>query len=1149
MALKSKDLFNNTQNVFMQLGVMDDSGTGVLPQAWEDSSHWISKAFLDILRQNIIPNLVHFYATAHDEEDAHTSSGLSWKGTHDLRPEERTAREVQAAITLVCADWSATQRQVEQEVVQVRLWEGGHVRSLESYLRRQSRIKTLRLQSPQPDVTDAPGMVAAVSDLLYGSAAGPAGAIGGPGDVRSDGATNAGEVRGCGGGEGGPAALSAGDSSSFGGSNSGARCSQGDNVTTGVGSCATQISNDVTQIGSALPLSLRCLEADGPTAVPLLLLAAAELPHLEALSISQLPAAWTYEEGALPWPPHAEARLRTLVPREVVDQASDSALHVLMYGTAVYRRFRSYWLSYDGALAALILHRGRQLRELSLEAPARSVGLRVMDMLASQGPSRLEALRLWGFGLRREPCQTPRLPLERAGLRLDAALKSLASMSTTLLQQQQQQQQYHTYSHNHNQLHEQPWKQRQALPHPVRQQPRISDGGQGERSRTTPVCTKGVDLLGSDGGRGLGGSSTSSSSSSGTSRQQRGISSAFLCTEDALLPDSDGRDHGSVRDGGGRSRVGGGCDYCGLTRLELLSCGLEPLHAEALEGLRGLQVLSLRGSCITWRARLPNLRHLSRLRSLDLRRCSWFTERGTSWDEQLLLPPSLEALDLIGFTSLTTAELGSLERLTALAELSDITLHPGPADRSAQQLLQPPYTGLAALTCMDTIRLYVGKARMRRNDGYNRLTSLLEEDESDDDDDASGGSEGSSSEDSVRHGTATGRRSRCASYGEGKQGGCGAVGSSNSSERQSVYRVGGGPAGSVVVQSTPPLAAVSTVMEPPLVSLTLYGVLPQDISDLFHLLPLLTRLVFGDGKEEDHGDDTKEEDDSEGVGEFVMLVGELPRLRELELREGLLGYGRLALGPATSLTRLVVDDVEYVDVRYIELPPFLQHLSLTAWFGLPELYHLAEGPVLSTALARAAMDRLGRAAKAMKDPERIETPTAFMHLEDAPPRDLTRALEAEVERQFVQRLLPPLRQLRVLQLNWDVVTHGPFVTHGSQRPAAAAAATSRDVGGASGGPSCGHGGGSGGSGGSGGGANGSGGGGSGTATRWRFPQLPLLEELNIPWMQELPNEDLRRLMVSCPALRGVTHGNGSRRAVRDAEGSWIRRSGGATGEE
>ncbi|GIL54577.1 hypothetical protein Vafri_10325 [Volvox africanus] len=417
---------------------------------------------------------------------------------------------------------------------------------------------------------------------------------------------------------------------------------------------------------------------------------------------------------------------------------------------------------------------------------------------------------------------------------------------------------------------------------------------------------------------------------------------------------------------------------------------------------------------------------------------------------------------------------------------------------------------------MDTIRLYVGKAKMYPVDGSRSLTRSAEE-ESDDDEDgalasgASGRREGSSSEESVRHGTTARRHSRCTAYWGKKHRGGGGGERSNSSECQSVSRSGdnggdsgGGPGARGVVQSAPPLATISAVTEPPLVSLTLYGVLPQEISDLFQALPLLTRLVFGGGQEEHHdGGDSEGEDDNEDVGEFVLLAGELPRLRELELREGLLGYGRLALGPATSLTHLVVDDVEYVDVRYMELPPSLQYLSLTAFYGLPELYHLAEGPVLSTALARAAADRLERAARSAGASEGVVMPIAGMHLEDAPPRDLTRALEAEVERQFVQRLLPPLRQLHVLQLNWDIVTHGPLVTHGSQGPdtvSASLATSSRDVGVASGrSERCGNtGNGSARSGGKGG-----GGVSSGTAARWRFPQLPVLEELNIPWMREV----------------------------------------------
>lgn len=55
------------------------------------------------------------------------------------------------------------------------------------------------------------------------------------------------------------------------------------------------------------------------------------------------------------------------------------------------------------------------------------------------------------------------------------------------------------------------------------------------------------------------------------------------------------------------------------------------------------------------------------------------------------------------------------------------------------------------------------------------------------------------------------------------------------------------------------------------------------------------------------------------MGQLVLTAGQLPALRELDLNVGLLGYGRLGLGPATCLTRLTVDSVEYVDLRYTEV--------------------------------------------------------------------------------------------------------------------------------------------------------------------------------------------------------------------------------------
>ena len=52
---------------------------------------------------------------------------------------------------------------------------------------------------------------------------------------------------------------------------------------------------------------------------------------------------------------------------------------------------------------------------------------------------------------------------------------------------------------------------------------------------------------------------------------------------------------------------------------------------------------------------------------------------------------------------------------------------------------------------------------------------------------------------------------------------------------------------------------------------------------------------------------------------LVLRAGELPRLRELDLCVGLLGWAQLALGAASGLTHLVVDDVEWVDVRYLQV--------------------------------------------------------------------------------------------------------------------------------------------------------------------------------------------------------------------------------------
>ncbi len=60
----------------------------------------------------------------------------------------------------------------------------------------------------------------------------------------------------------------------------------------------------------------------------------------------------------------------------------------------------------------------------------------------------------------------------------------------------------------------------------------------------------------------------------------------------------------------------------------------------------------------------------------------------------------------------------------------------------------------------------------------------------------------------------------------------------------------------------------------------------------------------------------------------MLTAGQLPALRELDLNVGLLGYGRLCLGAATCLTRLAVDSVEYVDLRYTEVRTAWQRIMV-----------------------------------------------------------------------------------------------------------------------------------------------------------------------------------------------------------------------------
>ncbi|EFJ43845.1 hypothetical protein VOLCADRAFT_95918 [Volvox carteri f. nagariensis] len=739
-------------------------------QSCADSSRWICKAFLDILRQHIIPNLgrfYHFCEAAVDVDSKATANYASPDG-HEHQPEGRVACEAWAAIALVCSDWSAAQLQAELGMV----------------------------ESPLSDMTDTPGMVAAVGDLLYGN-------------------------DGC---------------------------------------------NDSTSDGSGglrpgRAVSLRALEADGPTAVPLLLLAAAELPLLESVTLRQLPATWFYVDGALPWPAAAAERLAQLVPREVYDSVTDKALYGAMYGAAMKRRFRPYWVSYDGALAALLYHRGRHLRHLSLEAPSR--------LLSQGGAPFLEYLCLEGFGLRQEPHTAPRVPLHKAGLRLTALNTS-------------------------------------------------ANGGEGVR-----------------GGAALA------------------VGAAAAAAATAATAAEEIAEAAQAGGGGGVPCAPyGGCGCC-LAHLELVSCGVEPLQADVFKGLTGLT------------------------------------------------------------------------RLTSLAELADITLQPDPAEGPR---LQPPYTGLAALTCMDTVFMYVGRATSECR--WDSEGGDEDANEDADGDDGDGSSSSSSSDGVVRHGGSAPRH-------RNRNHGCRHVHSRRTWLRGS-------------------------------------------INHLFPALSLLTRLMFCGGCDEEHGDGEDDDtSDNNGVAHFVLQAGELPRLRELVLCQGLVGYGRLVLVAATSLTRLEVDNVEYLDVRYLEvggiggdgggwgvesaesgflflvvgLPPSLEYLSLIDMVGLPELYHLSVDNML-VAIAQAGY------MAAAPDPA---------------------------------------------------------------APAACEPASGRGGGGTSGGATA--------------------------SVRWPFPYLPALEELDVACLVNLPDEDLDRVLLSCPSLRGVTHRHGECRVSRDLTGTtWVRRCTAAEGD-
>lgn len=65
-------------------------------------------------------------------------------------------------------------------------------------------------------------------------------------------------------------------------------------------------------------------------------------------------------------------------------------------------------------------------------------------------------------------------------------------------------------------------------------------------------------------------------------------------------------------------------------------------------------------------------------------------------------------------------------------------------------------------------------------------------------------------------------------------------------------------------------------------------------------------------------------------------------LTELHLTNGLEGYDSMDLSRLSMLTKLIVDNCEFVQLDRTILPKGLRSLSLLTWYGLKEHYVLAE---------------------------------------------------------------------------------------------------------------------------------------------------------------------------------------------------------------
>ena len=82
----------------------------------------------------------------------------------------------------------------------------------------------------------------------------------------------------------------------------------------------------------------------------------------------------------------------------------------------------------------------------------------------------------------------------------------------------------------------------------------------------------------------------------------------------------------------------------------------------------------------------------------------------------------------------------------------------------------------------------------------------------------------------------------------------------------------------------------------------------------------------------------------------------LGSLTDLSFTVGTEGYDCLELRSLSSLTSLVIDNCEYVQLDRTHLPPSLKLLSIKCWFGLKELYLLGELKRDAPAVAQGLSD-------------------------------------------------------------------------------------------------------------------------------------------------------------------------------------------------